>query len=72
MSDRFITIKWYIEDVQHITQERFNKTISDKDALIVLDYIDKKHDANIGINWDVIELAIEDLQEHQTITLVEV
>ena len=72
MSDRFIAIKWYIEDVQHIAQEKFNKTISDEDALIVLHYIDKKHDANIGINWDVIQFAIEDLQEHQTITLVEV
>ena len=72
MSNRFITIKWYIEDVQHIAQERFNKTISDKDALIVLEYVDTKHDANVGITWDVLELAIEELQGRRTITLMEV
>lgn len=64
-----ISIKWHIEDVQLLAKEKFNKEISDEDALIVLNYLDRKHDACIGVNWSVIEEVIDYLTKENTITL---
>ncbi|MBN1467207.1 MAG: hypothetical protein JW924_00645 [Fusobacteriaceae bacterium] len=36
----------------------YNKKISNKDCIDILDSIKKNHDAEIGINWLVIEDAI--------------
>ena len=69
MTRKSISITWHIEDVQQLVQERFDKNISDEDALEVLDCLVRKHDANIGINWDVIECAVEYLLESAAITL---
>ncbi len=64
-----ISIEWHIEDVQEVAKEKFNKHISEENALIVLNYINKKHDSSIGINWSVIEEAIEYLTKENSITL---
>ena len=69
MTRKSISITWHIEDVQQLVQERFDKNISDEDALEVLDCLVRKHDANNGINWDVIECAVEYLLESAAITL---
>jgi len=50
---RIIQITWTIQDMQEI-----EPGLSDKQASDVLVYLEKNHDANIGINWDVIESAI--------------
>lgn len=47
-----IEIKWNVEDVQTVCPD-----LTDEQAMIVLDYVLKKHDANVGINWGVIEAA---------------
>jgi hypothetical protein len=51
-----IGIIWCIKDVQDI-----NNGLTDEQAVEVLDYIERKHDANYGISWDTISFAIEDL-----------
>jgi hypothetical protein len=47
-----ISIKWRIDDVLSV---RPNLTKSQ--ASEVLQHLHRKHDANIGINWDVIEIV---------------
>lgn len=51
-----IAISWSYDDVlqevPHLTKDQ---------AMIVLGVIEKRHDANIGINWDVIKYTAEAL-----------
>jgi hypothetical protein len=52
----FITIKWHVEDVQDRRPD-----LSKEQAIEVLDYLERNHDADTGINWEVIEYAADDL-----------
>jgi hypothetical protein len=52
----FIAIKWQVEDVQSVRPD-----LSDDEAYEVLEYLEDNHDANIGINWEVIEYAADNL-----------
>ena len=47
-----IAIIWHIEDVQNIRPD-----LTDKQASAVLKNLKKNHDANIGINWETIEIV---------------
>jgi len=47
---------WHIDDVKEIAPN-----ISDEDARTVLVHVDETHDANVGINWDVLKAAAESL-----------
>ena len=49
-----ISIIWEVTDV--LTQ---NALLTREEAMDVLEYIDNNHDANIGVNWEVIQYAIE-------------
>ena len=49
-----ITISWHIEDVQ-----QQDSTLTDDEARQVLQLIKHKHDANIGVNWEVIDAWID-------------
>jgi hypothetical protein len=52
----FIVIKWQIEDVQSVRPD-----LSDDEANEVLGSLEDNHDANVGINWEVIEYAADNL-----------
>ena len=58
-----ISIRWTIDDVR--TQ---CSALDDDEAMEVLSYIERHHDATIGVNWDVIDSAIEHLypEKHGT------
>ena len=45
---------WHIDDVFELAPY-----LSDDEARQVLAHVDETHDANVGINWDVLEAAIE-------------
>lgn len=47
--DRQIAIIWDIADVQSLRPD-----LNDDEAMDVLYAVDNKHDASIGVNWDVI------------------
>lgn len=49
-----IVIVWHIEDVQSIRSD-----LTDEQASIVLKHLKKNHDANIGINWETIEIVAD-------------
>jgi hypothetical protein len=48
--DRQIAIIWDIADVQSLRPD-----LNDDEAMDVLYAVDNKHDASIGVNWDVIQ-----------------
>ncbi len=49
-----IAIYWHIEDVQDVRPD-----LTDEHASIVLQHLKKNHDANVGINWDTIEIVAD-------------
>ena len=51
-----IAIVWSIEDVKSV-----RKDLSDEQAIKVLKFVENNHDANIGVNWDVLEGAASEL-----------
>ena len=50
-------VEWCIDDV--LQQD---STLTREQAIEVLELLDNKHDATIGINWDVIDCAIEEVK----------
>lgn len=52
-----ITITWEIEDVKSLDSE-----LTDEQAWEVLLLADANHDANIGINWGVLEYHIQTIK----------
>lgn len=60
-----ITISWHIDDVKYIYEKEkdygnIDVNLSDDDFREILDIIDKNHNAEIGINWVVIETTLHD------------
>lgn len=50
-----ISITWHIDDVRMA----YNRPITDEQCREVLARADKWHDANTGINWDVLQCYAE-------------
>lgn len=48
---------WHIDDIKEICPD-----ISDEEAAKVARLIERRHDANEGINWIVLMLAVEEVQ----------
>lgn len=63
----YLYLTWNIEDVLAVIAERFKPPdhveFTEEDARQVLDNISRSHDATIGVNWDVIEVHIENYLE---------
>jgi hypothetical protein len=57
-----IVIKWSTEDVLAMA-ESMDVELTETQADIILDNLLKYHDANVGINWDVINFHIENFIE---------
>lgn len=55
-----ISITWNTYDVRSMCP-----ILTNDEAGEVLEYLDQKHDAGIGINWDVIGMAIERVCEEK-------
>ncbi len=53
---------WHIEDVMDAA-EQMGIEITEADAEWVLVELAANFDASIGINWDVIEMALQNYQE---------
>lgn len=59
-----ISIKWHIDDIR-----LRDKTLTEEECSEILTDIEKYHDANIGINWDIIDSYID--EHYQKILIVE-
>jgi hypothetical protein len=49
-----ITISWHFSDIQEV-----DDTLTNDEAREILHLMKEKHDANIGINWEVIDSWID-------------
>ena len=45
-----ISIEWHIDDVQSIRSD-----LNDEQAMNVLNMVMRKHDATVGVNWEVLD-----------------
>lgn len=58
---------WHIDDVQS-QAENMGEVLTEQECRDVLALVMRKHDCNIGINWDVIDYWIEETlkdREHE-------
>jgi len=56
--DGYVCIFWHRDDVLQ-RAEWDNVTLTDEEVEAVLDLLDNKHDASIGISWDTIDCWID-------------
>ena len=59
-----IHITWCTEDVLHEAKE-LGVELTEDEADEILLHMEDKHDANIGISWDVIDVYIQDLVDNR-------
>jgi len=59
-----ITISWSTVDVLAKAEE-MDVSLTEEQADEVLDMVERKHDASIGINWDVIEYWINEIKHEE-------
>jgi len=59
-----LTIKWCIEDILESAKQRGIK-LTKKEASDVLSLAERRHDASIGINWDVLNYHIDEIVEER-------
>lgn len=60
-----IVIQWCIDDIRQAMDDidMSQNELTDEDCFEILKRILNNHDANIGINWDVLCGAIKDYKE---------
>ena len=56
---------WYKSDVQELAIDRNMPQVSASEAESTLALIDRTHDGDIGINWDVVQSGIETVRSGQ-------
>ena len=59
-SDSFISLRWYVADVQAL-----EPSLTDDDASEILARVKISHDADVGVNWEVIQYHIDDYKEEE-------
>ena len=63
-SEDFISLRWYVTDVQAL-----DSSLTDNDAREILARVKISHDADVGVNWEVIQFHIDDYKEQYAIFL---
>jgi len=64
----YLPTLWGIDDVKDQAEER-GFEITDEQAWEVLERMDRRHDASIGITWDTIDAELDDLDPAMEETL---
>lgn len=59
-----IHITWSTEDVLHEAKE-LGVELTEDEANEILLHMEEKHDANIGISWDIIDIYIQDVLDNR-------
>lgn len=56
----YLSDDWSIEDVRNVIDCRdIARDLTDEDCVRVLELVAEGFDANVGINWEVIEAALD-------------
>jgi len=53
-SDGYITLRWHVDDVTGL-----DPSLTDEEARTILGTVERRHDASIGVNFDVIQTHID-------------
>lgn len=62
--DDVLYSEWWIDDVQSLDDDGdYDGKITPEVARGVLQRVERDHDANVGINWDVIEYHLDEVLE---------
>jgi hypothetical protein len=56
-----IVERWTEADIRHQAEYSFGIELTSDQSYEILKLVMKSHDANIGVNWDVIDNAIQQL-----------
>jgi len=59
-----IEVLWNVNDIE-VQAERMGIELTGNQLKKVTTYIEEKHDADIGLNWGVIEIAINKILSNQ-------
>jgi hypothetical protein len=56
-------IEWSTEDVHHVALSHYDYKLTEDEAIDILGSVEHNHDAQFGVNWDVIHYYVQDLIE---------
>ena len=70
-----IALIWHIDDVKHALHElktldwfikKYEHTakLTDEDCMEILENVERRHDASMGVSWDTIECYIEEFLDN--------
>jgi hypothetical protein len=65
----FLRDEWSVDDVRGLIEDNEiegAENFTDEDCIAVLHIIDRSHDANVGINWEVIGCAVDYYLQEKT------
>jgi hypothetical protein len=57
--------EWHEEDIQGVAEDNHDTTLTPEQMLKVMELIIESFDANIGIDWEVIDSAIGQVLEEK-------
>jgi hypothetical protein len=57
-NDPILAIIWHLTDISFYARETYSVRLSDKDCIEIMEGIDRTHDADIGVNWDTIDIHV--------------
>ena len=61
-----IAVIWSADDVHVAAENCEDVQLTEDEAESVLELVEKYHDANEGINWDVLSYHIQNFKQHET------
>lgn len=59
IEDKSISVKWHIDDIHEVCKQNNYPKLTDKQAMEILKTAERRHDANEGINWIVLDAHID-------------
>ena len=58
--------EWHESDIQSVAEDDYDTTLTSEQMLKVMELLVKSFDANIGIDWEIIGSAIEQILEEKS------
>jgi hypothetical protein len=62
----FIRDEWHEEDIQNVADCNYDATLTPDQVNRVMELVVESFDANIGIDWEVISMAIGQILEEKS------
>ena len=65
-----INIKWSVEDIDTVIDDNnmvFAPPLTEQEKAKALNFVIHHHDANVGVSWDTLRIALEIVYENRII-----